>query len=131
MTRSPRYDRRGNEGGLDDGDKMGREGFEGRVLNRLSELGEIAIRPMCGGHGLYWRDVIFGMVFRDRLYFKVDDRTKGEYVSRGMPPFRPNQRQTLTSYFEVPPEVLDDREALLSWAREAIRAGQDLHHPWR
>jgi len=44
---------------------MGREGFEGRVLNRLSELGEIAVRPMCGGHGLYWRDVIFGMVFRD------------------------------------------------------------------
>ena len=104
---------------------MDRMRFEGRVLNRLSELGVIAVRPLCGGHGLYWRDVIFGMAFRDRLYFKVDDRTKGEYVSRGMPSFRPNQRQTLTSYFEVPPEVLEDREALLSWARAAIRAGQD------
>jgi TfoX/Sxy family transcriptional regulator of competence genes len=53
---------------------MGREGFEDWVLNRLSELGEIAVRPMFGGHGFYWRDVIFGMVFRDRLYFKVDAR---------------------------------------------------------
>jgi hypothetical protein len=35
----------------------------------------------------------------------------------------------LTSYFEVPPEVLDDREAILSWAREAIRAGQDPQDP--
>jgi TfoX/Sxy family transcriptional regulator of competence genes len=34
-------------------------------------------------------------------------------------------RQTLKSYYEVPPEVLDDREALLSWARQAIRARQD------
>jgi DNA transformation protein len=108
---------------------MGREDFEDWVLNRLSELGEIAVRPMSGGHGLYWRDVIFGMVFRDRLYFKVDDRSKGEYLARGMGPFRPNERQTLKSYFEVPPEVLEDREALLSWAREAIRVGQDSQGP--
>jgi DNA transformation protein len=42
-----------------------------------------------------------------------------------MGPFRPNERQTLKSYYEVPPEVLEDPEALRSWAGEAIRAGQD------
>jgi DNA transformation protein len=73
--------------------------------------------------------VIFGILFRGRLYFKVDDRSKGEYVARGMPPFRPDERQTLKSYYEVPPEVLDDRESLLSWAREAIRVGQDPQDP--
>ncbi len=86
---------------------------------------------MFGGFGIYWRDVIFGMVFRERLYFKVDDQSKGEYLSRGMGPFRPNERQTLRSYFEVPPEVLEDREALLSWAREAIRAGLESQEPAR
>ena len=80
---------------------------------------------MFGGHGIYWNDVILGIHFRERLYFKVDEESKGEYVARGMGPFRPNERQTLKSYYEVPPEVLDDREALLSWAREAIRVGQD------
>ena len=84
MTRSPRYDRRGNEGGLDDGDKMGREDFEDWVLNRLSELGEIAVLPRFGGQGIYWRGVIFGMVFQERLDFKVDDQSKGEYLARGM-----------------------------------------------
>jgi DNA transformation protein len=73
--------------------------------------------------------VIFGMVFRERPYFKVDDQTKGEYVSRGMGLFRPNERQILKSYYEVPPEVLHDREVLLSWAREAIRVGQDSLRP--
>ena len=46
-----------------------------------------------------------------------------------MGPFRPNERQTLKSYYEVPPEVLDDAEALFSWAREAIRAGQSSPSP--
>src|SRR6516165_9157055 len=99
------------------------QGFEGWALECLSELGEITVRPMFGGHGIYWRDVIFGIVFRHRLYLKVDDRTKEDYASRGMAPFRPNDRQTLKSYFEVPPDVLDDREALLSWAGKAIRTG--------
>jgi DNA transformation protein len=67
--------------------------------------------------------VILGIIFGG-LYFQVDDQSKGDYVSSGMTPFRPNERQTLTSYYEVPSDVLDDREALLSWAQEAIRAGQ-------
>ncbi|CAN5690857.1 hypothetical protein BH23PLA1_BH23PLA1_05430 [soil metagenome] len=73
--------------------------------------------------GIYWNETIFGIIFRDRLYPKVDEQSKDDYVSRGMGPFRPNERQTLKSYYEVPPDVLTDPEALLSWAREAIRAG--------
>jgi DNA transformation protein len=108
---------------------MDRKSFEGRALDRLSELGEITSRPLFGGHGIYWNDVIFGIRFGERLYFKVDEESKDEYLARGMPPFRPNQRQTLTSYYEVPPEVLDDREVLLSWARKAIRVGQNSQSP--
>ena len=59
-----------------------------------------------------------------KLYLKVDEKSKGDYLARGMGPFRPNERQTIKSYYEVPPEVLEDPEALLSWAKEAIRAGQ-------
>ena len=95
-----------------------------RLKTDLSGLGEITARPMFGGFGIYWRDVIFAILFRDRLYLKVDGQSKPDFVSRGMGPFRPNERQTLTSYFEVPPGVLDDREELLSWAKEAIRASQ-------
>ena len=102
-----------------------------RIKTHLRDLGDISARPIFGGHGLYWNDLIFGMVFRERLYFKVDDQAKGEYVSRGMGPFRPNERQTLKSYYEVPPEVLDDQEVLLSWAREAIRAGMGSQGPVR
>jgi DNA transformation protein len=100
-----------------------------RIVADLRDLGPITLRPLFGGHGVYSRDAIFGIVFRGRLYFKVDEESKGEYLARGMGPFRPNERQTLKSYFEVPQEVLDDRESLLSWAREAIRVGQDSLRP--
>lgn len=46
-----------------------------------------------------------------------------------MGPFHPNERQTFKSYYEMPPDVLADPEALLSWAGEAIRAGQSSHDP--
>src|SRR5947209_4080199 len=103
---------------------MGGSEIEDRLLARLSGLGEVSNRPLFGGLGIYWRGVIFGILFQDRLYLKVDDRSRGDYLARGMGPFRPNERQTLRSYYEVPPEVLDDPEALLCWAKEAIRAGQ-------
>ena len=95
-----------------------------RLKTDLSGLGEITVRPMFGGFGIYWRGVIFGILLRDRLYLKVDDQSKPDFVSRGMGPFRPNDRQTLKSYYEVPPGVLDDHEELLAWAKEAIRAAQ-------
>ena len=100
------------------------ERFEDRILDRLAALGDITSRPLFGGHGFYWRGVIFAIAYRERLYFKVDERSRPAFEARGMRPFRPNERQTIKSYFEVPPEVLSDPETLLSWAEEAIRAGQ-------
>ena len=100
-----------------------------RIEADLRGLGDITSRPLFGGHGIYWNDVIFGILFRGRLYFKVDEESKHEYLARGIGPFRPNERQTLKSYYEVPPRILDDPEALLSWAREAIRVGQASRWP--
>jgi DNA transformation protein and related proteins len=104
---------------------MGGPDIEDRLLARLSGLGEVSCRPLFGGHGIYWRGVIFGILCGDRLFLKVDERSRCDYLARGMGPFRPNERQTLKSYYEVPPDVLAEPEALLSWAKEAIRAGQD------
>ncbi len=103
--------------------------FHDRILDPMVALGEVRSRPMFGGHGLYWRGVIFGLLFRGRLYLKVDERSRPDFEAREMGTVRPDERQTLKSYHEVPPEVLADPESLLSWAREAIRAGQSSGSP--
>lgn len=99
------------------------------ILDRLSPMGEVAARHLFGGHGIYWGETIFGILFQGRFYLKVDNHSKGDYLARGMGPFRPNQRQTIRSYYEVPPDVLADRELLTSWAGVAIRVGLESLGP--
>src|SRR4051812_24334252 len=110
---------------------MTEERFEDRLLDRLAALGEVTSRPMFGGHGIYRGDAIFAIAYGGLLYLKVDDRSRPAFEARGMGPFRPNERQTIKSYYEVPPQVLADPEALTSWAREAIRAGMGSQTPVR
>jgi TfoX/Sxy family transcriptional regulator of competence genes len=34
-----------------------------QIIANLMGLGPISVRPVFGGHGIYWRDVIFGILF--------------------------------------------------------------------
>jgi DNA transformation protein len=63
---------------------------------------------------------MFGIVHKGRLYFKTDVATRTAYEERGMGPFRPNAKQTLKTYYEVPVEVVEDSELLVEWAQKAI-----------
>lgn len=92
------------------------------VLDQLAEAGEIESRAMFGGHGLYRDGTFFAIVFRGRLHFRTSPATQPEYEARGMKPFRPNARQSLTSYYEVPAEVLEDAAELRRWAHAAAAA---------
>ena len=85
----------------------------------MSDLREVTCRPMFGGYGVYQCEVFFGIIHQGRLYFKTNDRTRPAYVKKGMKPFRPNARQTLETYYEVPVTVLEDSDLLADWARRA------------
>lgn len=103
---------------------MSEDSFRRFVVDQLDRLGEVRARAMFGGHGLYHRDVFFGIIHGGRLYLKTDEESKGVYLERGMKPFRPTQRQTLRTYYEVPADVLEDDEALVEWARASLRASR-------
>lgn len=101
---------------------MGDSSFLTFVLEQLHTLGEVTPKAMFASHGLYAGDVHFAIVSAGRLYLKVDDQTRGDFETAGMGPFRPTDKQTLVSYYEVPLEVLEDRGELAAWARRAIEA---------
>lgn len=102
------------------------DSFNDYVLDQLAPLA-VTAKAMFGGHGLYRRGEFFGILHGGRLYFRTSDASRPAYIGRGMLPFRPNARQTLTSYYEVPPEVLEDGNELLAWARTALAAGAEKH----
>ena len=94
------------------------------MLDQLDGLEQLTCRAMFGGHGLYCGKNFFGIVYKERLYFRVTDATRPEYERRGMEPFRPNVDQTLQRYYEVPADVLEDRGQLVEWAGKALGAGE-------
>ena len=97
------------------------ESFKDFVLDQLQGLDGVEARRMFGGYGLYQDETFFGILHKGKLYFKVDESTIGEYRKRRMQPFRPNPKQTLKSYYEVPVEIIEDGDRLGVWAEEAIR----------
>jgi DNA transformation protein len=107
------------------------ESFKDFILDQLQELDGVEARRMFGGYGLYQDETFFGIVHKDRVYFKIDDSTVGEYRKRKMKPFRPTARQTLKSYYQVPLEILEDAERLGEWAAQAISCQESTHNSTR
>src|SRR6185295_79419 len=80
----------------------------------LEQLGDgVTCRAMFGGYGLYRGVAFFGILWKGRLYFRTGPLTRKEYVSRGMKPFKPNAKMTSKTYYEVPADILEDREQLV------------------
>jgi len=90
------------------------------VCDQLHELDAILYKAMFGGYGLYEGSVFFGIVFDGRLYFKTDEATRVRYIDWESGPFQPNAKQTLSSYYEVPADCVEDAAQLTELAREAI-----------
>ncbi|WP_447979201.1 TfoX/Sxy family protein [Candidatus Nitrospira bockiana] len=99
--------------------------FKDFVLDQLKSLKDVSCRAMFGGYGLYRGRVFFGILHRDRLYLKTDRATRALFLQHGMKPFRPNKKQTLTRYYAVPLEVVEDPETLGVWADRASRCTED------
>jgi DNA transformation protein len=100
---------------------MKNDSLKGFVLDQLRDLRGLDCRAMFGGFGLYAGEKFFGVIFKGRLYFKTSEATRAAYVERGMKPFRPNAKQRLSSYYEVPADVIEGAGELESWARESIK----------
>ena len=104
---------------------MKKDSFREFVLDQLSELGEVECRIMFGGYGLYYGGglgrAFFGIIYKGRLYFKIDPGTLPAYIEMGMKPFRPNAKMTLKTYFEVPADIIEDPDQLTEWASKALQ----------
>jgi DNA transformation protein len=115
MARSPQAKRRSGKS------LASSSTFERFVLDQLSELGEVTPRRMFGGVGLYCDGWFFGIIARDELFLKADDRTRGAFEAAGCHPFKPYaDRPATMQYYAVPVDMLESAPELLAWARKAV-----------
>lgn len=91
------------------------------VRGLLEGLGQLKVRPMFGGHGLYSDGTFFGFILHDVLYLKADDETRPRFLAARLKPFVYNKRRS-RSYYRAPAEALESPDAALEWGRLALAA---------
>jgi len=101
------------------------KGLAEHVLDLLEGWGGVTARAMFGGHVMYRRGVIFGLIVDDTLYLKADDVNRPMFEERSLPPFSyqaKGRKRASMSYFEAPSECMDDGDELRRWAEAALAA---------
>lgn len=95
--------------------------FTDYLSELFSELGEVTVRKMFGGYGVYLGEVMFGLVVDDCLYLKVDASNVRQFESLDLEPFVYHKagKPVKLSYYQAPSEVLDDPEQAAIWARRS------------
>ncbi len=92
------------------------------VLEQLEGLGNVSTRRMFSGAGLYRDELFFGLIHDDALFFKTDASNNAAYQARNMPRFMPpvNRPMGPMGYHQVPADIIEEAEALVVWARQAV-----------
>lgn len=104
--------------------------YKAFVLDVLEPLGTVRIRNMFGGAGVYYGDLMFGLIAGETLYFKTDEINRPPFEEEGMGPFvyEPPAKKgkagkkIAMSYWELPERLYDEPEDLIDWAKAAIEA---------
>ena len=98
------------------------EDYLAYVVDQLSEFGEVEVKRMFGGAGLFRDGLMFGKIGGDVFRLKVDEHNQKDYEERGMKPFYSEKKKKGMPYWEVPADVLEDRKVLAKWAVKSYEA---------
>jgi DNA transformation protein and related proteins len=97
------------------------------LKDQLRSLGAITTQRMFSGASLYCDGIVFALVLRDTLYFKVDDGNRRDYEAEGLQPFTyeaKGQTRRIGAYWQAPERLLDEPDEMLEWARSALAAAR-------
>lgn len=110
------------------------------IVDQLRDWAPVAVRRLFGGWGIYRGPVMFGLIARDAIYFRVDAANKPDYEAAATTPFvhtarkragakasqarpftytMPSGKTIEMAYYEVPADILENVEELRQWAAKA------------
>lgn len=95
------------------------------IRETFQSLGEVTIRKMFGGKGVYFEGRILAIVYRDELLLKADAETAPRFAEAGSVQWAyesKNGKQAHMPYWSVPDEALDDPDVMAVWVRLAWEA---------
>ena len=100
-----------------------KDNFVEFCIEQFSSLGRIDSRYMFGGWCLYCNGNVFALIADGAVYLKGDAESIPEFQARGLQAFRPfPDKPGSMKYFQAPPEIFEDADALRHWCDGAIAA---------
>lgn len=93
------------------------------VIEQLAIWADVSVRKMFGGAGLYYDSKMFGLIADDIAYLKVDDSNREDFVKAGSSSFNPfpeKAKTTVMPYYEIPADILENRDQLAVWAERSL-----------
>jgi DNA transformation protein and related proteins len=97
------------------------------IQELFSAFGEVAVRRMFGGAGIYADGTMFGLVADGVIYLKADEVNAPAFERENLPPFTyetKDGKRGVMSYRRMPERLYDDPDELATWARDALAAAQ-------
>jgi DNA transformation protein len=96
------------------------------LKEQMAGFGEVGIRKMFGGAGVYYGGLMIGLIADEILYLKTDAQSAPEFGNQGLEPFlyMKNGKTTAMSYHRAPCECLDDTEEMAEWCGKAYAAAR-------
>jgi DNA transformation protein len=102
------------------------------IKEQLSGFGQVTVRRMFNGAGIFREGLMFALIADETLYLKADASSQGEFQALSLPPFTYGARggkRTIMSYWRAPEACLDDRDEMAEWACKAFAAALRARKP--
>ena len=100
------------------------ESYKQFIEDQLEGFPGLRSKNMFGGVGYFRDEFMFGAIMHGKFRLKADDVNKTDFLNKGMGPHQiPGKKMTMP-YYEVPAEILDDREELWRWAERSVEAAK-------
>ena len=102
----------------------GSDDFVRHVGELLVPAGQVVIKRMFGGHGVYIDGLFMAIIAFDELYLKADAETSAAFDAESCAPFvySKNGKDMAMSFRRAPDAAMDAPHLMLPWARLALAA---------
>ena len=89
-------------------------------------FGEVTVKRMFGGHGVYAEGVCFAVESGGEVFLKVDARSQPDFSAAGSSPliYLARGKPMTTSYWRLPAKAHDEADELIRWAALGLEAAR-------
>ena len=89
------------------------------IIDQLSDFGEFSHKKMFGGVGFFREKIFFAGIMDGVFRLRVDDENRVDFEAYGMEPWGREGTKMKMPYYEVPEEIMADKQKLAEWTEKA------------